>query len=275
SDVSAHEKNMRDRKKFLEQLDEMTRVAANMEKKLGITCFRDVIDYDPEKHNWYIPGLWQGVPPMAPVNFGYSENVYKLKKYLLGFLKSQNSDRTQCKITDFIKWVESLWRAVKYEKFIFSFRNSLVAEAYTKLSVQYSLWDWDFKKKVHSWMTTKETHIRNQSARSLNAKMHRQFISELQSLLLVEEDAMLKLLEKYFENKSENVHLIERYKEDFCMSAFSIQKGKFKIREIQKTCQKLMEEELTNLLKRCKERNCELGDIDAKKEFEEMWKKTL
>ncbi|CAI9623030.1 unnamed protein product, partial [Staurois parvus] len=69
SDVSAYEKNMRDRKKFLEQLDEMTKVAANMEKKKrGITCFSDVMDYDPEKHNWYIPGLWQGDPPMAPVN---------------------------------------------------------------------------------------------------------------------------------------------------------------------------------------------------------------
>ncbi|CAI9619753.1 unnamed protein product, partial [Staurois parvus] len=68
SDVSAHEKNMRHRKTFLEQLDEMTKVAANMEKKSGITCFSDVMNYDPEEHNWYIPGLWQGDPPMAPVN---------------------------------------------------------------------------------------------------------------------------------------------------------------------------------------------------------------
>ncbi|CAI9541690.1 unnamed protein product [Staurois parvus] len=40
SDVSAHEKNMRDRKKFLEQLDEMTKVAANMEKKHGNYLFQ-------------------------------------------------------------------------------------------------------------------------------------------------------------------------------------------------------------------------------------------
>ncbi|XP_073491745.1 interferon-induced very large GTPase 1-like [Aquarana catesbeiana] len=293
SDVSAHDKNMRDRKKFLEQLDEMTRVAANMEKKRGITCFSDVMNYDPEKHNWYIPGLWQGVPPMAPVNFGYSENVYELKKYLLGFFKSQSSNNTQCKIPDFITWVDSLWRAVKHEKFIFSFRNSLVAEAYTKLSMQYSLWEWEFTKKIHGWMITKETYIRNQSAGSLNTELCMQFKGNLQSLLLEEENTMLKLLEKYFENKCENVHLIERYKEDFFMSvkflkkelernalnklneAVSIQKGKFKILDIQKTSQKLIEEELTNLLKSCRERNCELVDIEAKQEFEEMWKKTL
>ncbi|PIO23175.1 hypothetical protein AB205_0056130 [Aquarana catesbeiana] len=293
SDVSAHEKNMRDRKKFLEQLDEMTRVAANMEKKRGISCFRDVMDYDPEKHNWYIPGLWQGVPPMAPVNFGYSENVYELKKYLLEFLKSQNSNRTQCKIPDFITWIKSLWSAVKHEKFIFSFRNSLVAEAYTKLSMQYSQWEWEFTKKIHSWIISKETYIRNQSAASLNADMCNQFKEDVQNLLLKEEDVMLKLLEKYFDSKCENVHLIERYKEDFFMSvkflkkelernaftklneAVSIQKGKFKILDIQKTSQKRIEEEITNLLKSCRERNCELGDIEAEKEFEEMWKKTL
>ncbi|XP_040211937.1 up-regulator of cell proliferation-like [Rana temporaria] len=293
SDVSAHDKNMRDRKKFLEQLDEMTRVAANMEKKGGITCFRDVMNYDPEKHNWYIPGLWQGVPPMAPVNFGYSENVYELKKYLLGFFKSQNSNTTQCQIPTFIVWIKSLWSAVKHEKFIFSFRNSLVAEAYTKLSMQYSQWEWDFTKKIHGRMITKETYIRNQSAASLNTEMCNQLKGDLQNLLLGEEDAMLKLLEKYFDSKCENVHLIERYKEDFFMSvrflkkelernalnklneAVSIQKGKFQILDIQKTSQKLIEEEITNLLKSCRQRNCELGDMEAEKEFEEMWKKTL
>ncbi|XP_072273180.1 interferon-induced very large GTPase 1-like [Pyxicephalus adspersus] len=230
---------------------------------------------------------------MAPVNFGYSENVYELKKYLLEFLKKQNVNNTQCKIPDFITWVKSLWNAVKHEKFIFSFRNSLVADAYTKLSIQYSLWEWDFTKIVHNWMITKETHIRNQSATSLNADLYIQFKTELQALLLEKEKAMLKLLEQYFENKCENVHLIERYKEDFFKSvrflknelerntlsklneAISIQKGKFKILNIQKMSQKLIEEEITNLLKSCRERNCELVDIDAKTEFEEMWKKTL
>ncbi|CAI9541169.1 unnamed protein product [Staurois parvus] len=293
SDVSAHEKNMRDRKKFLEQLDEITKVAANMENKHGITCFSDVMDYDPEKHNWYIPGLWQGVPPMAPVNFGYSENVYELKKYLLEFLKSPNSNRIECKIPDFVTWIKSLWSSVKHEKFTFSFRNSLVAEDYTKLSMQYSQWEWDFTKKIHSWMITKETYIRNQSSASLSDEMYMQFKVDLQRLLSEEEYTMLKLLEMYFDSKCENVHLIERYKEDFFISvrflkkelerkalntlneAVSIQKGKFKIPDIQKTSQKLIEKEITNLLKNCRERNCELGDMEAKQEFEEMWKKTL
>ncbi|KAL0188356.1 hypothetical protein M9458_015455, partial [Cirrhinus mrigala] len=80
ADVSAHDKNMRDRKLLLEQLNEMTEAAAKMENKEEYKKFTDVIEYDPETCNWYIPGLWHGNPPMAPVNAGYSEAVYDLKK---------------------------------------------------------------------------------------------------------------------------------------------------------------------------------------------------
>ncbi|CAI9538063.1 unnamed protein product, partial [Staurois parvus] len=74
SDVSAYDKNMRDRKKLLEHLNEMTKVAAEMENKSEIKIFSDVMNYNLEKDNWYIPGLWLGVPPMTPVNSGYSEH---------------------------------------------------------------------------------------------------------------------------------------------------------------------------------------------------------
>uniref|UniRef100_A0A8C3FBU1 VLIG-type G domain-containing protein n=1 Tax=Chrysemys picta bellii TaxID=8478 RepID=A0A8C3FBU1_CHRPI len=131
SDVSAHEQNMRDRKHLLEQMDEMTKAAANMEKKGREMKFSDIMDYDLEKHNWYIPGLWHGVPPMAPVNMGYSENVYELKKYLFEFLKGCSQNRSPKDIPQFLEWVRSLWNAVKHENFI-SFRNSLIAEAYNQ-----------------------------------------------------------------------------------------------------------------------------------------------
>uniref|UniRef100_A0A8C8SI07 VLIG-type G domain-containing protein n=1 Tax=Pelusios castaneus TaxID=367368 RepID=A0A8C8SI07_9SAUR len=108
SDVSAHEQNMRDRKHLLEQLNEMTKAAAKMEKQSREMTFTDIMDYDLEKHNWYIPGLWHGVPPMAPVNVGYSEKVYELKRYLFEFLKSCSQTRSPKKIPQFIEWVKSL-----------------------------------------------------------------------------------------------------------------------------------------------------------------------
>ncbi|XP_077303295.1 interferon-induced very large GTPase 1-like [Lithobates pipiens] len=290
SDVSAHEKNMRDRKKLLEQLDEMTKVAAKMEKQDGITSFSDVIDYDLEKHSWYIPGLWQGVPPMAPVNSGYSENVLKLKKYLFEFMKTQNSAYS---INGFITWIESLWKGVKHEKFIFSFKNSLVAEAYNNLSMQFSLWEWEFGKKVYNFVTSTENNIKNQSAESLEMHVSEQYTKELHQLVFEEENKMLDLLDKYFDSKSGNVHLIERYREEFrmsvqflrrelernalnkCNKAISIQKGKFEIQNIQSQYQLLIEKKISSLLETGKKNKSKFSSTKVEQEFESMWKKTL
>ncbi|KAM5153051.1 interferon-induced very large GTPase 1-like [Mantella aurantiaca] len=293
SDVSAHNKNMRDRKKLLEQLDEMTKVAANMESKNEIQHFSDVMDYNLEEDNWYIPGLWLGVPPMASINSGYSEHVCELKKHLLDFMKCKESLHRPLTIPEFITWIESLWNAVKHEKFIFSFRNSLVADAYNKLSIKYSEWEWDFRKAVHDYMIRTETNIRNEAAESLNPKLHSEFENELKSLLFKEKNNMLDLLENYFENKQENVHLIERYKEDFVLSidslmkelerkalskyeeVVSIQKGKIKIQNMQSSSQKSIEEKITSLLTVRAKSNQKLSDEEVEKEFEEMWEKTM
>ncbi|XP_069840737.1 up-regulator of cell proliferation-like [Dendropsophus ebraccatus] len=290
SDVSAHDNNMRDRKKLLEQLDEMTKLAAEMENRRGITTFTEVMDYDVDKHNWYIPGLWHGVPPMAPVNTGYSENVYKLKQFLLDFIKSQKRPSS---IDGFITWLESLWRAVKHEKFIFSFMNSLVADAYNNLSVNFSNWEWEFQKKVFNWIISAENKIKNQSVESLDRHTVSEYKEELQQLLILEENNMLEHLEKYFEDRSENGNLIERYREDFkqsvkflknelernalgkCNETISIQKGKFEIQKVQKRYQQLIEEKISKLLEKGKMKNLQISDQEKQREFETMWKTTL
>ncbi|KAG9462325.1 hypothetical protein GDO78_014370 [Eleutherodactylus coqui] len=290
SDVSAHDKNMRDRKKLLDQLNEMTKVAARMEKKIGITRFGDVMNYDFERHNWYIPGLWQGVPPMAPVNCGYSENVHKLKQDLFAFMKTQNAPSN---IQDFITWVESLWNAVKHEKFIFSFRNSLVADAYGKLSMQFSLWEWEFNKKIYEWINDTENSIKNQISECLDQEIHDQCRHDLHQLLLEGENKMLEQLENYFENKTENVHLVERYREEFRLSikslkkelerkaiskydnAVALQKGKVEVQHIQMKYQQVIEEKITELVESGRLKNHKMTDQDIKQEFENMWEETI
>ncbi|XP_053551201.1 interferon-induced very large GTPase 1-like [Bombina bombina] len=291
SDVSAHENNMRDRKKLLEQLNKMTKVAANMEKNSSISKFSDVMDYDFEKNNWYIPGLWQGVPPMAPVNSGYGENVYELKKYLFKLIKKHQC-ATQ-NIQSFIEWTKSLWKAVKYEKFIFNFRNSLVADAYNQLSIKYTQWEWEFSKKVHHWLIRTETIIRNQSADKLKVQSCKSFKEELYIVLDEEGKKMSDLVEKYFENGSENVHLIEKYREDFFRSVtvlrkelerntldklsetLRIQKAKNEIQSIQDKAQQVIEKKVTDLLVEYRAKKCELNELEIEKEFEIMWQKAL
>ncbi|OCT59052.1 up-regulator of cell proliferation [Xenopus laevis] len=293
SDVSADDNNMRDRIKLLEQLDEMTRIAATMEKKSGIKSFTDIMAYNTERDSWYIPGLWYGVPPMASVNSGYSENVYELKKYLFQFMENKESLHPPQKIVDFIEWIKSLWNSVKYENFIFSFRNSLVAEAYNQLAMKYSQWEWNFRKQVHTWLISTENKIKNQSEDKLQPESCSILKNDLISLLSKEEENMIDLLKKYFDSKTDNVHLVEKYREEFSRGVnflhkelensvtakideiIRIQKGKYQIKKIEDSYQRMVEEKVTSLLKQVRERKSQLGDDEIEKEFENMWESTV
>uniref|UniRef100_A0A1B8XVS2 VLIG-type G domain-containing protein n=1 Tax=Xenopus tropicalis TaxID=8364 RepID=A0A1B8XVS2_XENTR len=294
SDVSAHDNNMRDREKLLEQLNEMTRTAANMEKRSGITRFSDIMDYKIEKDSWYIPGLWYGDPPMASVNSGYSENVFQVKKCLFQFMAKRENLKQPQNIIQFIEWIRSLWNSVKHENFIFSFRNSLVAEAYNQLAMKYSQWEWDFRKQLHTWLISTENEIKNQSADELQPEIRCTDLKhDLISLLCKEENNMLKLLKQYFESKTDNVHLIEKYREDFSRGVKSlrnemessitakidetirIQKGKYQIKNIENSYQRTMEEKVIHLLEEVRERKSQLSSGEIEKEFENMWKSTI
>ncbi|XP_044870497.1 interferon-induced very large GTPase 1-like [Mauremys mutica] len=293
SDVSAHDQNMRDRKHLLEQLDEMTKAAARMEKQCKKVNFSCIMDYDAEKHNWYIPGLWHGVPPMATVNMGYSESVCELKKYLFDCIKKRSHNRAPKDIPQFVKWVESLWNAVKHENFIFSFRNSLVAEAYNQLSMKYSEWEWHFRKEMHLWVSEKETVIQNQTSEKLQAGALSMLKNEAQEKLQHEKQKVLDNLQDYFESGVSNLHLIEKYKEDFirsanclrneleiysenkCEEAIRIRKGQLKTENIQTSYMQIIEGKVDRVLYECRNKKHKLENEELKLEFDNMWTETL
>ncbi|CAH2308093.1 up-regulator of cell proliferation-like [Pelobates cultripes] len=221
SDVTAHEKNMVGRANLVKELNDMTKVAAEMENRNKSMTFSDILDYDPEKHSWYIPGLWHGVPPMAPVNQGYSENVFKLKQYLCRFMKGMHSPGPQ-HIISFTEWMKSLLKAVKYETFIFSFQNVLVAKTYDQLSMKYSELEWNFRKHVHSYLTKSENLIKNQLLENTQADVSDDVVNDIKILLDQEEANMTQQLIQFFKDGCTNVHLIERYREDFFISVKSL-----------------------------------------------------
>ncbi|KAG8431826.1 hypothetical protein GDO86_019801 [Hymenochirus boettgeri] len=293
SDVSTHEKNMRDRVKLLEQLNEMTKVAAKMERKSGVTAFSDIMTYDHEKANWYIPGLWHGVPPMASINTGYSENAYLLKARLFELLKGNTIVQRPQTIGELIIWIKSLWNAVKHEKFIFAFKNSLVAEAYDQLSIKYSGWEWNFRKKIHHWFSNAETEIKNLTDKDLKPETCTSLKAKISEIIQTEELNMLKLIENYYKQENGNVHLIERYREEFlgsvkCLrqeldnSVFNrideiiyFKKSKNQLQSIQSKYQKIMEDKITGLVEQCRKQKRGQGDQAMKGMFENMWKKTI
>ncbi|MGH0128409.1 UNVERIFIED_CONTAM: hypothetical protein FKN15_004739 [Acipenser sinensis] len=284
-DVSAHDNNARDRNKLLEQLNEMTQAAARMEKLDPNIKLTDVMEYDPEHSNWYIPGLWHGIPPMAPVNTGYSESVYEFKKSLIEVLKS-------CKyqtLPEFLEWTRSLWKAVKHENFIFSFRNSLVAEAYSNLCVEYGKWEWDFQKHMYNWLATAETRISNTS----NQSSKLEFLSSLKKEVTSQEETTLEKLTKYYESKEGHVNLVKSYRATFEISiktlrieiensvtnkltaAIDFQNGMKKVHDVNGKHKAILEEKVLKLLGDCRERNEDLSEEQLEKEFEKMWEETV
>ncbi|XP_016111696.1 interferon-induced very large GTPase 1-like [Sinocyclocheilus grahami] len=89
SDITAKEKNMEGKRKLLEELDEMTELAAK-DDVCDVQCFKDVIKFDPLDDVRYCAQLWEGNPPMAPPNPNYSENVQDLKETI--FYHASQSD---------------------------------------------------------------------------------------------------------------------------------------------------------------------------------------
>ncbi|MGH0167888.1 UNVERIFIED_CONTAM: hypothetical protein FKN15_056586 [Acipenser sinensis] len=266
-DVSAHDNNARDRNKLLEQLNEMIQVAARMEKLDPNIKLTDVVEYDPKHSNWYIPGLWNGVPPMSPVNTGYSEAVYEFKKSLIDVLKSITNQKPSAQITEFLEWVRSLWKAVKYENFIFSFRNSLVAEAYSNLCIEYGKWEWSFQKHMYNWLENAKTKISNTNEQTSNLD---EFLNSLQAEaskeLTSQQMTTLEKLTKYYDSKEGHVHLVESYRATFEISikslgieiensvtnklteAIDFQKGMKKVHDVNEKHKAILEERVLQLL---------------------------
>ncbi|XP_039856985.1 up-regulator of cell proliferation-like [Simochromis diagramma] len=297
SDVSAHEKNSRDRKLLLEQLNEMTQAAARMEKKEENKSFTDVMEYSPDTGNWYIPGLWNGNPLMAPVNAGYSDAVYELKKHIIKLLGNCESSAND--ISEFTEWIKSLWNGVKHENFIFSFRNSLVADAYMRLCTEFNKWEWEFRKEMYTWVTNAEIRISNfgtVAAKSESSDM-REFLtclkSEASTVLSTWETKLLENLTQYFKQTDVHVYLDEGYKEEFLNSAKSLRKemersvfnqltaaaeireGMREIDKIKENCKKEIEKAVHVLIDKCRKKNVKMKDKKLEKEFDKMWSETL
>ncbi|XP_045921299.1 uncharacterized protein LOC123980795 [Micropterus dolomieu] len=297
SDVSAHDKNLRDRKLLLQQLNEMTQAAAKMEKKEENKSFTDVMEYSPDTGNWYIPGLWNGNPPMAPVNAGYSEAVYELKKNIIQILGRCESSANN--ISEFTEWMESLWNAVKHENFIFSFRNSLVADAYMRLCTEFNKWEWEFKKEMYTWVTKAETRISNFGTVAVKSEISdmSELLTSLKSEACTEltkwETKLLENLKQYFRQTEGHVYLVERYREEFSSSAKSlrremessvynqltaaadIRQGMTELDRIKENHTKELEGGVHRLIKECRGKKFQMTDKELDKEFDKMWNKTV
>ncbi|XP_034624066.1 up-regulator of cell proliferation-like [Trachemys scripta elegans] len=289
NDVAAYEQNMRDKKYLVEQLNEMTVAAAKMEKLQKEITVSDIMDHDPEKHNWYIPSQWHGDPPMAPVNTGYSESVGGLKKCLFEFVRQHSLNTIPKDIPQFIEWVKSLWNALKHDDFLFSFRNPFTTEAYTKIAAKSVGWEWEFRKEMNLWVTEKQTFFQNQPPAKLDAHVLTNLTSETQQKVSCESHRIWERIQSAAVKQSvrdKNTGDFVRYSRPFahhsscysraiCSNLVTASKGWRKKNTIQATCIKTIEGEMDMLLEDCKMRENKVDNKELEMEFEEMWSETV
>ncbi|XP_029293644.1 interferon-induced very large GTPase 1-like [Cottoperca gobio] len=143
TDIAAAEKNMDGKRRLQDKLDQMAQLAAK-EEVCEAQCFSDVIAFDVKKDVKYFAQLWEGSPPMAPPNPGYSESVQELKNFIL----SKASQSAGITLSQFRSTICDLWTALMNENFVFSFKNTREIAVYRKLEVQYGNWTWDLRNNM-------------------------------------------------------------------------------------------------------------------------------
>ncbi|XP_033109150.1 interferon-induced very large GTPase 1-like [Anneissia japonica] len=134
TDVSASDRNTIHKRKIREMLDEITLNAATEENcNEKYKTFSDVIQFQENKHIMYISSLWQGDPPMAPPNPGYSRCILQVKRQIIEFMRNCQAKTVE----DFKCRLSDLWKAILCENFVFSFKNTIEIRAFNALETEY------------------------------------------------------------------------------------------------------------------------------------------
>ncbi|CAI5674581.1 interferon-induced very large GTPase 1 isoform X1 [Oreochromis niloticus] len=197
TDIAAAEKNMDGKRRLQEKLDQMAQLAAK-EESCDAECFGDVIAFDVQTDVKYFAQLWEGSPPMAPPNPGYSESVQELKNIIL----SKAKQSAGVKLSHFKSKIHDLWNALMNEHFVFSFKNTLEIAVYRKLEVEYGNWTWALRSNMLT--------IENQ----LHTKIENEELDEIKRSDIVKEmsktsEKIKKDMSKYFEDDKDKEMLVQ------------------------------------------------------------------
>ncbi|XP_056089962.1 interferon-induced very large GTPase 1 [Rhinichthys klamathensis goyatoka] len=199
SDITAGEKNMEGRRRLLEKLDDMTKLAAK-EEICDAERFSDVIAFDVQKDVKYFAQLWEGSPPMAPPNPDYCENIQELKQTI----QTHASTSDGIMLTHLRDRIQDLWEALLNEQFVFSFKNSLEIATYKKLETEYSKWTWSLRSAMLDIEHKLHNKIENEAIHSVEE-------ADLQTELNAKSEEVKKTMAVFFE-KDRDATLLSQWK---------------------------------------------------------------
>uniref|UniRef100_A0A3B3BI15 VLIG-type G domain-containing protein n=2 Tax=Oryzias melastigma TaxID=30732 RepID=A0A3B3BI15_ORYME len=274
TDITAAEKNMDGKRRLQEKLDKMAQLAAK-EEGFNAECFSDVIAFDVQKDVKYFAQLWEGSPPMAPPNPGYSESVQELKSIIL----SKASESDGIKLSHFSSKIQDLWNALMNENFVFSFKNTQEISVYRKLEIQYGNWTW----ALRSEMLTIENRLYPQIKKG---KFDEIELSDLSKEMSKTYEQIKTEITKYFEKDADKEILVQwrgrfenKIKEFHEELLTGVKRKLDEVIQQKKACKKLDEKKTdfeNKLLQKSKELAHELREIikdekELRMQFDFVW----
>ena len=189
---------------LLNRLDKLT-VAIGKEENCHYSKFHDVISFDEDHIVYYFTGLWKGDPPMAPINFGYSQSAQLLKRALLKLIARQ---KHYCTFTAFKLRILKLWEAILKEGFVFNFKNSVEMSAYGELEVEFNKWSWQLHETLECELIKCDHKInssKNDSEGVKNSCIDQSFKELNTKFLMLAQD-----LDNFFE-KHDHASILSKY----------------------------------------------------------------
>ena len=126
--------------------------------------FTDILKYDPSNDNTYVPGLWDGTPPMGKTKAYYSQTMQQLRSHIITTTMNMqiNAQKELSTFDDFAKRLHEVWDAIKHEDFVLSFKNALAVEAHKKLTRVFDQEQWTIKRKIREMMQEEVNIIENE-----------------------------------------------------------------------------------------------------------------
>ncbi|XP_078017214.1 interferon-induced very large GTPase 1-like isoform X2 [Epinephelus lanceolatus] len=274
TDITAAEKNMDGKRRLQEKLDKMAQLAAK-EEVCNAECFSDVIAFDVQKDVKYFAQLWEGSPPMAPPNPGYSESVQELKTIIL----SKALQSAEIFLSQFKSKIQDLWNALLNENFVFSFKNTLEIAVYRKLEEQYMNWTWALRENMLNIENRLHTRIEN-------GKLDKVELSYLNKEINKTYEEIKKAVTTYFEDDINKEILVQwrgrfesKIKEFHDDQVRGVKRKLDEVIEQKNACKKLDDKKTefeNKLLQKSKELAHQLKDKakdeeELKKQFNSVW----
>ena len=147
--------------KFIDDLNEITKAAAEKESMENVELFSDVMHFDgkTDYDRWYFSDCWRGDPPMAPANPGYSRKIAQAKHCILDEIALQ--EKNLLKISELVLSINDLWKGILSLDFVFSFRNSLEIKASSLLDETYCFLLAEMEKDMSRWVLTTTNHVKS------------------------------------------------------------------------------------------------------------------